>query len=1274
MKGFIAFIHTLTLLLFLQYSSSAVEIRHLDAEQGMINGSVSAMEKDNLGYMWVGTRSGLFRFSGQQFKQYTLSDNKANSFIVKLVNKNDRLFAFSRGGEIAEYNYDLDRFETLAHYPTRRFITAAVINEEEVIIGLRNGVVVFNLKTKKLSEKIGKETLSINRNIILSDQKIYISGASGLYELTKGKDNKYVIKDTLVSGVDIISTALDTKGRFWLASNNSKLYLYDFGKLSQIKIEGYPNGGIVRTICFDKDNNALLGVDGKGLLIVDQHFNLKGIYNHNPDELTSIKQNDLNYIYVDEQNAYWLGLKERGLDIFFTESNPFHNYQHILNKKNSLSDNFVRSIHQDQKGNIWFGTETGIDVVDQQGNWMKLDVLKDVPVLTLTAYKGKIIAGTYGEGSYAIDPVSYQYEKIFVSPIKENKHVFSVSVLENESEVWVGGNNAPLSLFENGKFTRSFSLGYVKTVIPWTDEAVLVGGWDGLFEIEKENDKVTRLPLKLEDGAKVDNIFYLKKDNLTESLWIGGRMGLLKYDTTTKTVEVIESNATIGIVYGIQLEEDGDLWLSSNKGLFKYFRKDKFLRRYNKNDGVMVSGFGFGATSQLSDGSIAFGGPEGVVSFKPSQITKNHQITEIFVEDFQVNGQTLPEDEFQNLNFKDHLELKYNQNTISFYFNALDLYGKNKNSIRYQLKGYDDKPLSLNEGQKITYTKLPSGEYTLVLDVINSDGIITYDAYKLNIDVKDPFWLTIYAFIIYIVLSFIGIYMFIQYQKARTNEKFSDEKVKFFIDVAHDIRTPVSLIQLSSDQILKGENQDNAISLIRRNTKHLNEYVTQLLDFQKAERNQLQLKVQEIDIKSLIDEILLDFKPMIDNKELMFTTSIPPTIIWFDKEKMIRVFNNLISNAIKYSNKGGVVKINLTEENGKLLINFIDNGIGIPENQQKKIFSRFVRANNAEGGSISGSGIGLLLSKKIVELHHGDLYFESKMDLGTKFTIELYPGKKHFSLDEIKKVIVEEEDHLPTLNITDEKTILVVEDNDDIRHTLVTELSKEYKIIEAPNGKEALVLALEKRPDLILTDVMMPLMSGKELCHIIKNNYKTSHIPVVMLTALSRVEDKIEGLELGADAYVEKPFRLEMLKITIGNLLKSRHLMKKLINEADKDKQEETVSIEQDFLSKVVEEIKSNVTNKDFNIVTLCENMGYSRSNLFRKLKKHSGMSPSDLITKIRINHAVELFKTRKDLRVADVAYESGFNDPKYFSTTFKKHIGKSPKEYIESIREDVVF
>jgi signal transduction histidine kinase/DNA-binding response OmpR family regulator len=664
---------------------------------------------------------------------------------------------------------------------------------------------------------------------------------------------------------------------------------------------------------------------------------------------------------------------------------------------------------------------------------------------------------------------------------------------------------------------------------------------------------------------------------------------------------------------------------------------------------------------------LAFGGPDGATLFNPLEIPKEKEISKIYISDFQINGvladSTMIE---KNINYLDKIVLNYNQNSLSFDFEAPTFHGSKKHSFNWQLKGYDETKNISKNNRSIVYSKLPPGNYSLAIEATNVENILSLEPFHIDIIIKNPFWLSHLAFLLYILLGSGITYLFFLIRKSRAAQKFNDNKIKFFTEVAHDIRTPVTLIQLLVSQLSEKNNFQNNIDLIHRNTQNLNEYVTQLLDFQKADRGMLKLSIIKVELKEIIHRTVAQLEPLLSKKSIDIIVSVPKIHIWIDENKMSRIFYNLISNAIKYSEDGGKIEIKASKDKKHITIDFIDNGFGIPEKEQKLIFSRFTRGTNINNKGISGSGIGLMISKKIVELHGGNIKFISKENLGSTFTVILKMGSEHYNENEI---LIENSNLFEPISleesITNNKRILLVEDNDDLRLIIKAELEKKYTVLDAPNGKEALLIALAKNPDLIITDVMMPDMGGKELCNVIKSNFQTSHIPIIMISALSGLDDKIEGLEIGADAYLEKPFNMKILITMANNLINSRQAIHKILSPKSKGKIT-SKSADENFLSEVVDIIKNNITNSEFSIKLISDKTGLSRSNLFRKLKGLTNMSPVDLVIKIKLNHASELLKANNSIRISDVAYASGFNNPKYFSTLFKKHYGKTPKEYCE--------
>ncbi|MBB6462626.1 hybrid sensor histidine kinase/response regulator transcription factor [Flammeovirga kamogawensis] len=1272
MKFFYLNLVTLLLLLNIFTSNSyCYEVEQLLSEKGTLNKYVTSIKPDKNGYYWLGTGSGLLRYSGFELKSYDLSNHIhiKNKSINEILNFGDSTYIIGKKGFILKYNYATDDFEKLYSDYTKFIISAQKLDDSKIILGTRKFVLIFDINTKELKQfKFDK--FNYIKSIIVHNSKVYLGTANGLGVFTYSKKkNELTFDKCYLQKSDILCLNKDKAGRILFGTEFLGLFILDNDKLvNKTPFDLSEKRYAVRVIAFDNNGVPLVSVDRLGVYVLDEKFNVKDLIANDIDKESSIRQNNVHNIYVDSLNTYWFSVGAIGVDFVKTQKGPFKNIKHIRNEKNSIGNNIVRSFFLDKDGTTWYGTENGLYSESKEGVWKSYEHLKELrntAILNINLYQDEIILCTYGQGVLNFDPKTERLTKRYFNKEQELKLVFTSYVVDDQ--LWIGGNSKNLQQFVDGKYAKSYTITKVRSIIRSNlVNHLFIGSKDGIFELNEKTNAYKRVIKKNDFNIREVQDLYLNHD--TQRLWVAASTGFYFIDLTTNKVTQIKKNELSFSVFGVESSNEF-LWLSTVEGLYRYTIKNGNLRKFNHEDGVKAKQFSFGASAKFYNGEIAFGGNEGAVVFNPNKIPKATVPSHLYLSDFRINGVPSTQLGINTTTINKRMVLSHNQNTLSFTFETPIFYGNKKNTYVWQLMGVDKSPVS-SSNRSVTYSKLSPGKYHLNVKMYNPDGILVKDQIDLDIEIENPFYLSTIAILIYFFLFISLIVTAYLIWKAKEQERFSDEKIKFFINVAHDIRTPVSLIQLASDQIQKNINKENSLNLIRRNTKHLNDYVTQLLDFQKAERDQLGVIVQEIELKSFIEEMVLDFKPLLENKSIQLTISSQDIKVWFDMEKMIRVFNNLISNAIKYTNEGGTIKIVTDIEGDKVKISFVDNGIGIPEDQQKKIFSRFNRASNALVTNITGSGIGLLLSKKIIELHHGTIHLESTIDIGSKFTIQLPLGKNHFAENEIKPQVEEIVDNLPKLEINTHKVILLVEDNEDIRASVKAELEKEYKILEAPNGKEALVIALEHLPDMVITDVMMPKMSGKELCHILKNNHKTSHIPVIMLTALSAIEDKIEGLEIGADAYIEKPFRLEMLKVTVNNIMKSRHLIHNLIDSKKEEVAEKpkSTSAEQEFLSNVVEEIKKNVTNREFTIDVLCEHLGYSRSNLFRKLKKLSGMSPLDLIIKIRLNHAIELMKNRSDLRIADIAYESGFNDPKYFSTTFKKHQGKTPKEFIETL------
>ncbi len=1260
----------LSLFILVTENCNAQQIIHLDNRDGLINGTINTFEKDSLGYIWTGTDQGLNRYSGTEFKNYLLNKNGQTNEegIIDLLNLNGDLYAISSEGSLFKYHYELDKYEDLFSLENERFLSFTNLDDKHLLIGLSGGFLVYDIASNQASN-IQHNDLFINRSVESHAGIIYSATANGLYSFSFNPETKSLTKlKRFLADEDIIDFEFDHLGRIWVGTEVGGLFIINDDKVENIPIgQGLQKTYAIRKIKFDRNKNALVAVDRLGLFILNEEFQILTSYSHNADNENSISQNSIYACFVDDNNAYWLGVREGGINIIYENDNVFTNISHIPNVTNSINNNNVRSIFEDDNGDLWFGTENGVSRLSQNqwDNFNDNSVLYNTAVLSVNEYKQSLILGTYGEGLLLLNPKSGKVSPLELNSESPLKFVFKISSFDNN--LWISGSDGPLSHYYDYNFVKNYPIGLVRSIVQGYDEIIYAISDSGFYEINKRNGSTRKLK---EDVFNASNRgFNLNFDQLNNCIWIGSKNGLHKFNLSDDSLEYFNDpiGQEIGTVFSIQRDNMQNLYLASISGLWRYSIKKNLFRKYDDEDGLTIDEFGPGASVTLKDGRIGFGGPQGAVIFNPLDLAIDQPISDIYISNLLINGKVADSTQLStNINYTKSIVLNYDNNSISFNYETIKFHGSKRNLFEWKLEGYDETIQRTYGNKNITYSNLEPGNYKLNYTGFNADGIKGKDN-TIEIKIKKPFWKTWWAYCIYLFFLGLIFYLFYKISKANSQKRFDENKIKFFIEVAHDIRTPVSLIQLLVKQLANQENVEKSIELIQRNSQNLNEYVSQLLDFQKIDNKQLKLGVSQVDLKDCLSKITSDFTPILQEKSIDIELDVKHIPVWFDVAKMNRIFYNLVSNAIKYTNEGGEIKIKAFLDDNTLKIDFIDNGIGIPEKQQDLIFKRFTRGTNVSNKGIPGTGIGLMLSKKIVELHGGKILLESKENIGSRFTIELPNGSEHYSSDEIieQPQIKEEESNNVDDLILKEKLILLVEDNEELRKAIKIELEKNFKIIEASNGKEGLLLALSKNPDLIITDVMMPEMDGKELCHLIKTNFKTSHIPVIMLTALADIDDKIKGLETGADAYVEKPFNVSILNATINNLIKSRENVSRLLEDKQVKKQ---LTPDESFLSDVIKVIKDNLTERDFSIDTLCEIMGLSRSNLFRKLKGLIQMSPSDLIIKIKLTHAEELMKKKVHHRISDIAYESGFHDPKYFSTLFKKHYSKTPKEYIDSL------
>ena len=717
----------------------------------------------------------------------------------------------------------------------------------------------------------------------------------------------------------------------------------------------------------------------------------------------------------------------------------------------------------------------------------------------------------------------------------------------------------------------------------------------------------------------------------------------------------VDDNLVSNSINSLLEDNEGRIWFSTEKELYCLDCSRDIIISANDFLDVSWGYYNPNAALKLKNGCLAFGTAEGVLSFLPSLDLGTHAPVELILTDFKLlyesvkagmKGSLLQ----TNINDTRKIDLKYNQNSFSISFSA--------NSVR-----------------NVSYMNLSSGKYVFRLRAFDKYTGQQVGERSLDIVIHNPYWVSWWALFIYFILLSVFVYMFVQYRRHKVNEGRIRDKIRSFISIAHDIRTPVTLIKapLSELEAQEGlpEQGKKTVAVAMKNVEKLMGMITQLLELQKTELHAEEcLKVSPYDIKAYLEEKMAEFHLAAMQKSIGIELEVEPDMpkVWIDREKMDHIIDNLLSNALKYTEKG-VIHILVKTARKKWTIEVKDTGIGIPKEEQGNIFHEYYRAQNAMNFEETGSGIGLMITRRIVKQHHGTISFSSVEGQGTTFTVT-FPQRIKASVAVEAKADGREEAQAATGAVHEEteragkNVLLLAEDDADMREYLVDSLSSEYKVVAVPDGGKALETAREINPDIIISDIVMPVLEGDELCRILKSSVDTSHIPIILLTALSERENIIFGLEAGANDYIIKPFDLSVLKVRIRNILQNRQHLREtvLAMDAQPEETDYTSQLDKEFLDKVMKVIEEELSDSEFSINDFCRMLGMSRTSVYNKIKTLTGQGPNDFIRIVRLNKAKELLVSRK-YSIGEVANMVGFSDPKYFSTCFKKQFGTSPSK-----------
>lgn len=1129
----------------------------------------------------------------------------------------------------------------------------------------------------------------------------YINGdPKGVYQLDarKGTFTHFNTKDPVHRLNDnmIIGIVQDKAGAVWIGTDHGGINIIDgeddtritylVNKLNDKTTLSY---NTVQSIYHDDEGLIWVGTGKKGVCYINQNIVQFGLYRNQPDNKNSLPYNDINYFAEDKKKNIWIGTNGGGLIYFDRTQNTFTRFVNDPANTNSLSNNIIVSLCVDHEGKLWIGTyHGGLDVFDGK---------------TFTHYKNN-----------PADSFSIGDNRIW-------------DILEDKNHVmWIGTIGAGLHRFDRKtqKFTRYYMdndkpnplhSNYIPVLNEDHDGNIWVGTSDGLEVFNKARTQFTHYTHTNMPGSISHQDVQAITVDKRGLVWVGTRNGLNVWNKTTKGFKhfFIQDGLPDNNILSIAEDKKGNLWLTTTNGITQliidnsgdiHFR----VRNFTESNNIQGKVFNESTGMASSDGLLFFGGSTGFNIIDPEKVVTSKAMPSLVFTNIEIIDNDVHAGEPVNSNiilrkappFASEIKLNHTENIFSIEFAALDFSGSNQ--YAYKLEGFANNWMfANNSNRKATYTNLDPGTYYFKIKATNSDGVWGSEK-SLKIIIMPPFWKTPFAFGIYLILIIAVLYVARRYtlEKARMRFEVAQQikereriqamdavKTKFFTNVSHEFRTPLSLILTPLDRIIKltGDPVNKKqLQLVQRNAKRLLSLVNQLLDFRKMEVQEFRLQPTEGDIIKFTRDICSSFSDVSEMKniDLMFTTNVESFVTFFDKDKLEKILFNLLSNAFKYTPSKGsvVVQVEYLNENGSgEFMNIVvkDSGIGIPLDKQERIFERFFQNDVPANITNPGTGIGLAITKEFVKLHNGTISISSEENKGTAITVRLpirntehyNPAVQNIGTEVITYLRADIQQPVPSRASQIKKLrplILLVEDNDDFRFYLKDNLVQEFDVIEAVNGQEAWEKLADVRPDVIVSDIMMPYMDGIELLRRLKSSTNLSGVPVILLTAVCDEEFQVESFKLGANEYMTKPFTYEVLASRVKNLLQNSRAVKKpqRIMEVDPSPIE-ILPADEKFLRQVLEVIEKNMSNPEFTVEELSKELFMHRAGMYRKLFSLTGISPLEFIRNIRLKRGKQLLE-KSQMTIAEIAYEVGFNNPKKFSQHFKEEFGTTPTEYLK--------
>jgi signal transduction histidine kinase/ligand-binding sensor domain-containing protein/DNA-binding response OmpR family regulator len=1281
----------------------------------IVDNSIISIQEDFQNNLWVLTSLGYTIYSPES----ETFVNPANRYLKDLGFTDEAFFVYID----AESNFWVTGFQNSCHrysVKEKKWQQVSSFGEGQITDIMHKGSNIYAAFNNGQVICIDALTLQINKTLSISNQSaLPVNGAFSIfvdsdndvwvfkrndtdgvfYYSAKKQHWEHLTNDTpsffKLSSNTIRDITEDSQQQIWIATDHGGINLINKELETIIYIENQPNDNrsladkSITCLYHDTENILWVGTYKHGISYYNESIYKFKHYRQNKTDQDSDFDNDINRFQEDLEGNLWIGSNNKGLLRIDNITKKEIVFQHNPYNTNSLSNNVIVSMLCDSKGQIWAGTYQG----------------------GLNCYNGSRF-------------IQYKHQPGNSNSIANNS-VWDI-IEDHNGNLWIATLGGGLDFLntKTGVFTHyNHSTGallpsdYVACLQETMNKNILIGTANGITIYYPEKKEFKNLAGNF-SGTKQwvnQNIISVYEDS-RGLIWVGTRNGLNILNPKTDHLALLnkESGMADNVICSILEDESKNIWISTNRGLShiivntnpKTGEYNYLINNYDEKDGLQGKAFNDRSAYKTSSGELLFGGTNGYNRFLPSQIKYNNNRPKLVFTDFLLFNKSVAIDSLyrgrpilkKSIALTSEIELLHSENIFTIEYSALNFLHPDKTTYVYKLLGFDlDWTTITGTRHEATYTNLNPGNYTFQVRAANNDGFWTETPIELIVKVKPPIWRTTLAYILYYLAILLVILfaatiirnrMRMKFQiaqerlEANRTKELNEMKLRFFTNISHEFRTQISLIIIPLEKQIKttqNEEDKKTLKMINRNATRLLQMVNQLLDFRKLDVHGHKLNLSTGDIVPFVRETCLTFSEMYEKKDmhLTFSSVIEEIRMNFDEDKLSKIITNLLSNAYKFTPVGGNIHVKLmlvNQANHQMLrVAVADNGIGVKDEEKLRIFERFYQVDVAQTKA-TGTGIGLHLCKEYVGLHGGEIWIENNGTQGSIFVFTIPILNTILTDTETHEIIESLSNNSDISRASDtsafaksRKSVLLVDDNGDFRQFLSQSLKNQYNVLEAPNGKVAFELVIQHLPDMVISDVMMPETNGYELCRLLKNDLRSSHIPIILLTAHTAKEHIVQGLEMGADDYITKPFNLDILLLRIKKLLEQRAEMHHQIKQKREINPSEIniSSLDEKLIEKAIKCVEENMDNADFSVEMLSHEMAMSRVHLYKKLLSITGKTPIEFIRILRLKRAAQLLE-KSQLSVSEIAYQVGFNNPKYFSRYFKEEFGMLPSVYAD--------